>query len=125
MLCLALLCVSIYSFADVSYDRGICEFHGDNSRYIPPLQEQFARLLEPRTSQVFQDIIIIISNLAIIPPRILNNPECPVYHYTRDFLEYYKQNKEKITEDKLYVTKILDIIQETVEKVDAYKKSEL
>lgn len=117
--------ICINSHAHSGYIREHCEFQGITSRHETTLQKEFAMLLAPKKSQKFQTIVTAIAFLAITPPEELNDPECPVYKYVRGFLAYYNKNKKKITKDKLYITKILNIIQETTEKTNTREKEEL
>ena len=100
-----------YSFG---YLREYCDFSG-LSFLAYRGTEQFALLLENKNSPNFQKIISVIARLAVTPPEDLNDPKCRVYKCTREFLDWYKENKRKITKDKYYLKAIFDIIQETAE----------
>lgn len=104
----------------VGYDCGICDFHAGGP-------EQFTDLLKTRDSKEFQKIAVAIATLAITkmlaPKKSFNNPECSIYEYTRKLLRFYHKNKRKITEDKFYITKTLDLIQEML--VPPYSTAEI
>ena len=104
--------ISINSSASMRESRTLCDFEKIIDSTEITLEEEFAMLLEPTWTPNFQAIAEAISVLAITPPEDLNNPKCPIYKYAREFLDYYNRNKEKITKDKLHLTKLLDAIQE-------------
>ena len=67
-------------------------------------------LLEREGFPNFQEISKAVAAVAVAPTRDLNNPECPIYHYSRALVEYYEKEKEKIIADKPFIAKILDVI---------------
>lgn len=119
----ALLNVYLHSFASTSRtnEMNYCDFQGVLDRSAMTLQEEFAMLLNPIWTPNFETIAMAIALLAITPPEDLNNQQCSVYKYAREFLDYYNQNKESITEDKLHITKLLDAIQERINEADVPK----
>jgi len=119
---LFLVSLSIDSFAGIEQStKEFCNFTRIIKNSDVTLQEEFAMLLESRWTPHYQAITEAIAILAITPPEDLNNPECSIYKYTRELLDYYNKNKEKITEDKLYIMKLLDAIQKRVEEAAAPK----
>lgn len=119
ILFLALFSVCIIASADNTKDY--CNFERLFNNPSITIQEEFAMLLDPAWTPNFDAITHAIAILAVAPPEALNNRQCPIYKYTRDFLEYYKQNKEKITEDKIYITKLLDAVQERLTETIPHK----
>ena len=119
ILALSLVLFSIYinSFADSGYHKENCAFNGWRMHDVPETVE-FAWLFANRKSEDFEKISGAIAILATTEPSVLNDPVCPVYKYARAFLEYYHKNKIKIPKDRLYITKILDIVEETTKETE-------
>ena len=120
ILALSLILLSIYtnSFAisNPGYHKKNCNFKGLREHDVPETVE-FAWLFADRNSEDFKKISAAIAILAITEPSVLNDPECSAYKYARAFLEYYHKNKIKIPKDGLYITKILDIVEETTKEI--------
>lgn len=114
---LLVLFLSIFSTSLLANNgSGYCNFRGAITDPEITQEEQFAMLLEREGYPNFQAMAQTVAALITVPIIDLNNPNCPVYSYSRALLAYYDVNKDKIAKNKPYIAKMINIIREKIEE---------
>ncbi len=107
---------ALSAYVQAGYQGNYCHFAGIINEPGVNKQEEFAMIFEKEYFPNFQVIANAIAAVSIAPVEELNNPECPIYKYARELLNFYDQNKEKINTDKPYLVELFDLIREKTHK---------
>ncbi len=116
---LALLSINVDSFAAFYAGSSFCSFNGILNSQSRTREEEFNMLLEPEENPNFEAMSSAVGALTVVPVKDLKNPECNVSKYTKDLLEFYKNNKDKIMAKHPEIAELLGFIQNRFESKQA------